>query len=137
MRKNIKGYGYPINRQNPRFKEFKKQRETRGFDNTELWGLDVAIAKFITPRLKAYIAYKDNGVPQSLINVVGIPGAMFTPYENNHDHDLILDEWKTKLQKMLAYFEFVASEKDTSDRAPVELKEGLELFSKHFSDLWN
>jgi hypothetical protein len=34
--------------------EWAEQRATRGFDNTELWNLDITIAKFILPRLIAY-----------------------------------------------------------------------------------
>ena len=33
---------------------FKQQRLERGFDDTELWGLDLTIAKFILPRLIEY-----------------------------------------------------------------------------------
>ena len=137
MRKKIKGYGYSVKRGDKNFKKFKKQRESRGFDNTELWGLDVAIAKFITPRLKAYILHKDKSVPQSLIPDVDFPGANYTPYENSDDHNVILAQWNVKLQKMVSFFEFVASEKDTSDRMPDELKEGIKLFAEHYSDLWD
>lgn len=137
MRKKIKGYGYSVKRDNKNFKKFKKQRETRGFDNTELWNLDVAIAKFIAPRLKAYILHKDGGVPQSLVPDVEVPGAKFTPYENSDDHNVVLAHWNDKLQKILKYFEYVANEKDTSDRVPDELKEGLKLFAEHYADLWD
>lgn len=137
MRKKIEGYGYSVKRKDKNYKKFKKQREVRGFDNTELWNLDVAIAKFIAPRLKAYILHKDTGVPQSLISDVGFPGANYTPYENSDDHNVILAQWNDKLQKMLGFFEFVASEKETTDRMPNDLKEGMKLFAEHYSDLWD
>jgi hypothetical protein len=37
-----------------RQKLWKKQRDERGFDDTELWNLDVTMAKFILPRLAAF-----------------------------------------------------------------------------------
>ena len=40
--------------------QFKKQRLERGFDESETWSLDYTIARFIAPRLKAFIEiYKD------------------------------------------------------------------------------
>jgi hypothetical protein len=44
------------------------QRRTRGFDDRELWNLDVTIAKFILPRLKRY---KDmtSGAPSGLYQI--------------------------------------------------------------------
>jgi hypothetical protein len=35
-----------------RQEKWKKQRETRGFDETELWSLDIAFAKMIVERLE-------------------------------------------------------------------------------------
>lgn len=35
--------------------KYKEQRKLRGFDDTELWDLDLTIAKFILPRLKRFI----------------------------------------------------------------------------------
>jgi hypothetical protein len=34
-----------------------KQRISRGFDNTELWNLDIAFAKLMLPRVKEFIEY--------------------------------------------------------------------------------
>lgn len=34
--------------------EWKAQRLTRGFDDTEMWSLDCTIAAFIAPRLKVF-----------------------------------------------------------------------------------
>jgi hypothetical protein len=139
MRKRIKGFGYPVKRDDKNFKKYKRQRETRGFDDTELWGLDVAIAKFIAPRLKAYIAHKDGSVPQSALGE-GVLGAMYSPGEGDDNDPAFVNiqrEWNTKLHKMLDYFTFVAKEKETSDRVPNELKEGLKLFAEHYADLWD
>ena len=43
-----------------RWSKMKRQRLTRGFDDSETWSLDVTIAKFIVPRLERFIEiYKD------------------------------------------------------------------------------
>src|ERR1019366_2702358 len=34
-----------------------KQRISRGFDNTELWNLDIAFAKLMLPRVKEFVEY--------------------------------------------------------------------------------
>ena len=40
-------------------KKFKKQFNTKGFDDSVTWSLDITIAKFILPRLKRYIKLAD------------------------------------------------------------------------------
>lgn len=53
-------YGIPntnfslIDNQDVRWEEYSKQRKERGFDDSEIWNLDVSIAKFILPRLERY-----------------------------------------------------------------------------------
>lgn len=44
-------------------KKWEKQRYKRGFDDTELWGLDYTIASFILPRLIAFREMGKNGMP--------------------------------------------------------------------------
>lgn len=38
-----------------RYEDFKKQRLERGFDESETWSLDYTIARFIAPRLRAFL----------------------------------------------------------------------------------
>lgn len=38
-----------------RYEDFKKQRIERGFDESETWSLDYTIARFIAPRLRAFL----------------------------------------------------------------------------------
>lgn len=40
-----------------RHKIWKRQRDKRGFDNTELWNLDIAFAKLMLPRIKEFMEY--------------------------------------------------------------------------------
>lgn len=45
-----------------KLEKYKKQRDERGFDDTETWHLDKTIALFSIPRLKRYLQV-NNGFP--------------------------------------------------------------------------
>ena len=45
-----------------KLEKYKKQRDERGFDDTETWHMDRTIALFIIPRLKKFIEL-NNGIP--------------------------------------------------------------------------
>ncbi len=45
-----------------KLEKYKKQRDERGFDDTETWHLDKTLALFLIPRLKRYIQV-NNGFP--------------------------------------------------------------------------
>lgn len=95
---------------------WKHQRETRGFDDTELWNLDSTIAKFILPRLKR-----------------------FKELTNQHPHDFrTMEQWDDALDKMIDAFEFMVEEKYECFSGPRwdEVNKGIELFAKYFSHLW-
>lgn len=82
----------------------------------ETWNLDQTIAKFIIPRLKLFKEAKDC-YPHQLDN---------------------MGEWDAIIDTMLDAFS-VVSEKTASERSDSEMKiveEGLDLFRKHFNDLW-
>lgn len=57
--KSIMNYGYheEVDKDDPRQEVWEKQREKDGFDETELWNLDITIARFILPRLKSFKEY--------------------------------------------------------------------------------
>jgi len=92
------------------------QRRIRGFDDSELWSLDHSLAKLILPRLK----YFRNYAP-------GFPGCLSSE-----------KEWEEILDKMIAAFEFAASEDYwTYETEPHEkFHEGLKLFEEYYSSLW-
>jgi len=45
-----------------KLEKYKRQREEKGFDDTETWHLDKTVALFLLPRLKRYIQV-NNGFP--------------------------------------------------------------------------
>lgn len=94
---------------------FLYQRLTRGWDDSDTFSLDHSLAKVIVPRLKRFRQV-----------TIGSPG------------DLTMEEWQAMLDKMIAAFEFAASEERWS-AGPEEFEkhnEGLELFAQWYWALW-
>lgn len=46
-----------ISKDDPRQQLWEEQRHERGFDNTELWNLDITFASFLLPQLKLLLEY--------------------------------------------------------------------------------
>ena len=44
-----------LDKKNPLYKKFKKQKSKRGFDDSEIWNLNETIAILLIPRLKRFI----------------------------------------------------------------------------------
>lgn len=101
---------------NSKWEKFKKQRLTRGYDDSEIWSLYNTISKFIYPRL---ITFKENCIscPSNLSN----------------------DKWNEYLDIMIFAFKCFSSgdafglNKEDREKA----FEGLDLFNKYFLHLWN
>lgn len=93
--------------------EFKLQRMTRGFDDSELWSLDITISKFILPRL---IAFKKE--------------------HSRHPTHLSHDEWNRLLDSMIRAFEWHANENHLDAVIPSYVNHGMNLFAKYFVYLW-
>lgn len=100
--------------------EFAKQREKRGWDDTECWNLDSTIASFIIPRLK-----------------------VFKEIHKTHPCELSDKQWEEIIDKMILAFELSKddwweynSDKEREE-GNIKMKEGLELFAKYFTHLWD
>ena len=95
--------------------EYTQQRINRGFDDSELWNLDITIIKFILPRLKAFKDYTKS-IPYSLKSEI---------------------EWKDILNRIILGFELYL-ESDIADLNDSESKidEAFKLFFKYFKSLW-
>jgi len=88
------------------------QRRTRGWDDSETWGLDTTIARFVAPRLKRF---------REIAN--GYPG------------ELTEKKWDEMLAKMQLAFELIAADQIEDEDRP-EIEEGLRLFAEWFRGLW-
>lgn len=97
-----------------------EQRRDRGFDDTELWGLDDAFARFILPRLKALRQQK-----------------LEAPSKR-----MELTQWYSLLDKMIRAFELLLPEGGgawsrgtLTDRERAQVQEGLDLFRQYYFSL--
>lgn len=95
-----------------RLAEYKRQRKSRGFDDTETWSFSASTARFMIPRLKRFKEI-NNGFPP----------------------DLTPEKWDSIIQQMVDGFEEELLRYDDGfDRKKVD--KGLRLFSKWFQHLW-
>lgn len=53
--KSYYGCANKLRKDDRRQSRYRKQRDKRGFDDTETWSLDTTLAKFLLPRLKRFI----------------------------------------------------------------------------------
>ena len=96
--------------------EFAKQRQLRGFDDSETWSLTDTMSRFIIPRLKRFKEV-NNGMP----------------------HPLTMSEWNAIIDKMLLAFELTTREEGSriwSEEESKQIDEGLDLFREWFMALW-
>lgn len=101
--------------------EWKAQRLTRGFDDTEMWNLDCTIAKFIAPRLKVF---KEQAAE------IG-----------DHPVNITSEKWQEILSQMIEGFELYSDHfnwsAEDSDANWRKVDKALSLFRKWFFNLWN
>jgi hypothetical protein len=112
------GLSKEISADDERQADWAKQREERGFDDTETWALDAAFAKFAIPRLKAF---KERHIC--------------------HPPSITFEQWDEIIQKMIDGFEEALTRDDTTERRGHEwdhakVQEGLRLFAEWYGDLW-
>lgn len=139
--------------------KYKKQRIERGFDDTELWNLDCAIAKYVLPRL---IEFKKvtNGYPQDFESfeewIDAIDKMIYS-----FDHIINREKYDEELEKELGidwvgYFdekklpdgnyELIHGENYNEElmntyhkikkEEDIRIQGGLDLFGKYFQNLW-
>ena len=101
--------------------EWKAQRLTRGFDDTEMWSLDCTIAEFIAPRLKVF---KEQAAE------IG-----------DHPVNITSEKWQEILSQMIEGFELYSDHfdwpSDDSNENWKKVYKALELFKSWFMNLWN
>ena len=96
-----------------RWGDMKRQRLSRGFDDSETWSLDATIAKFIAPRLERFIEiYKD---------FVDDSESQYVP----------------KMEQALEAFRMYFNDEDLFDEENFnKMMEGLKAFAEIFPALW-
>ncbi|NEZ47817.1 hypothetical protein FDF74_11555 [Clostridium niameyense] len=103
-------------------KRLRKKKGLSKITNEELWDLDYTIAKFILPRL---IRFKE----------------LVSDNKGIHSYPADLknmEEWIAILDKMINSFEILKNEFIKNNRENYEKYiEGMNLFAKYISDLWD
>lgn len=121
-----------LTKKDTRYKHYVTQLKKTGISDTELWNLDYTIACFILPRLKLFRS-----------NMFGYPVISECYYSNdvnfsnktcsNNNRKL----WKKYLDKMIYSFNKITTDYSyNNDRINKKIQEGLDLFAKYFSSLW-
>ena len=83
----------------------------------EVWNTDNTLAKLITPRLLAFKALEKHGGPPELKD---------------------MREWNNAIQKMIDAFELMKYvHSHSAEEEEATIKQGLELFCKHYQYLWD
>ena len=89
------------------------QSITRGWTDADLIDLDVLIARELLPQFRRFQELNDC-----------VPGG------------LTEEEWKAILEQICKAFEFICQGKEKIVEHKKEIDKGLELFVKHYFDLW-
>lgn len=101
-----------------RAEEYDKIRKRTGISPDETWSLDVSLAHFMAPRLKAFRQYAN-----------GYPAAHFKDTKS----------WLRTVRKMERAFRFIMLEgegKVLNEKQSRQEEEGLDLFRKYLCSLW-
>jgi hypothetical protein len=96
--------------------KFFAQRIIRGWSDEETWSLDAPLGRLIAPRLRRY-----------------------NELRNGHPCDMTEEEWNATIQKMVDAFEWYGSDERYADNEFEMLakhQEGINLFAKHYNNLW-
>jgi hypothetical protein len=115
MRQKL-GCAHEMPKDDERQVKWKQQRKERGFDDTELWSLDITIAEFVLPRLKAF---RDK---------------LISTYPGN----MSIEGWRDILQSMIDGFEIIAKEDFLVDKKKErKARKAVKLFAEYYFHLWD
>lgn len=101
-----------------RYLRFKWQRKTRGWDDSELWNLDITLAQFLAPRLRR-----------------------LTEITYSYPPNMTFEAWKGILLEMAEGFEIYQHKFDFGHELSLKdyekVQRSLELLAKYFTHLWD
>lgn len=111
MNKPLNYFGFAFDEEisEKRRNELQKELQENGFDSSELWNLDYTIAKFVLPRLKAYI----KADPVKDMNYVGLEDTVYALQLIIDKSTLGLVDWDVE-----------------------RYKNGMKVFAEEFHRLW-
>lgn len=108
------------------------QRRKRGWDDRDIWSLDVTFAEWVVPRLKRLKEAK-RGVPVYFLPKPKNPdGYTYT----DEEHKRGVAKYNKMLDEMIEGFELYAREQDCYGEDNKKINKALNHFAKHFFTLW-
>jgi hypothetical protein len=117
------------------------QRRTRGFDDSDMWGLDYSLAKLILPRLQVF--YKRAQDPRIISGYpIDLDPCYPSECNQNHDPNVAYKNWLKILKDMCYSFESIILEEECFEYDAqrqtdwVRLQRGLNYFSTYYRNLW-
>ena len=96
--------------------ETKSWSHKHDYPIVDIWNTNQALARLIVPRLQSFKALDKHG---------------YCPEFKD------MKEWNKAIQKMIDAFELMKYDNVLSDAEQVVVSEGLELFCRHFRNLWD
>jgi hypothetical protein len=106
--------GFKVDNLDERAIRFAKQREERGWDDSETWNLDHSIATFVLPRLRR-----------------------FRELDFCHPPHMSAEAWNAAVDDMIYGMEVCAADDDFRPEIDWErVRKGLSLFGENFRHLW-
>lgn len=123
--------GYASEYSEEKQKEYAKQREERGFDDTELWNLDYTLAAFILPRLKAF--------REEIEDNISVPNSFTMSAHTEKDFEEARSKWHDTLDSMIKAFQNIIDDDEINWKRATqeETRQGLASFGAHFLFLWD
>ena len=101
----------------------------------ELYDLKYYISDYIAPRLKDFKTFVDE---KRAVSVPELNKADSLSKESTYEEREVL--WSNILEKMIFPFDYYSNPDDyqhlDTDNVRLKFKEGMEIFSKYFEDLW-
>ena len=122
--------GEDLNANSKNIEKYVKQYKQRGFDDSEIWNLDIEICRFLAPRL-AFLRDNHTGFPGQLCK--------FDDNFNVINEEEAREKWNKILDTMVDGF-YLYMSKDEFDLTIDEKKtinKALKYFKKYFTALWD
>ena len=86
------------------------------FTDEEIWNTDNTLARLIAPRLRAFAAIDKHCFPTGFSD---------------------MRQWNSAIQQMAEAFELMCTVRTLTTDEETAVKTGLELFCKHYRNLWD
>ena len=118
-----------------------KSADTIHIDDYDVWSLDYTLARIIHPAL-VRLKEKKNGYPELLEDGMVTPQHWdrqlhFDFIDEEVEEKYLIDKWNGILDKMIYSFGKIMEDEYFDNVEWKKIQEGLDLFGKHYTSLWD